>query len=108
MNIRETEYKDKNGTTIRDGDVVEFFFSADYGYGDSDENKEYTKMVDLIDYDENLMVCTDTGRGCYIWRCNDECTVIGNVFENPSLQLLVPTEWIKDMYEKNGIKLVKR
>ena len=70
---------DKDGTPIREGDIVEFFFDEFRGYGDGASG--FTRMIDVVEKhdDEWLFVSQAIGRGAYAWRHNRHCRIIGNI-----------------------------
>lgn len=71
---------DKDGTPIREGDLVEFWFCC--FNGPSDEPKEgFTRMVDEVKIiDGNAyFVDHDVQGGAFAWRYNHVCKVIGNI-----------------------------
>ncbi len=93
-------YKDKNGTPINHGDIVIFYFDADYGHGD--EQSGYTKMVDVCFYDNQIdvfLLLNECGRGSFIFRHNKYCEVIGSVYKKEDLHLLNKFgQWLIDYF----------
>jgi len=72
-------YQDKNGTLINHGDIVKFFFDADYGHGDNKSG--YTEMIDVCFFDKDhkeFYLINDCGGCAFVWRHNEHCEVIGN------------------------------
>ena len=78
FNGKSVELNDKNGTPIHTGQRVVFYFSADYGIGESEEDGKYTKMVDdVVEIDgEFFFKCPTTGGAAYAWRYNKYCEVL--------------------------------
>ncbi len=75
-------YKDKNGTEIREGDLVEFWFDTDEGPS-GDKNSGFTRMVDVVEIHDGIpyFVDKDMGSGAYAGRYNDVCEIIGNIHD---------------------------
>jgi hypothetical protein len=79
-------YYDKKNNQINNGDIVRFYFDADYGYGN--KKSGYTEMIDICWYDikdKKFYLMSDIGSGSSVSRHNKFCKVIGNVFENKEL-----------------------
>ena len=88
-NKKYSGWDDKNGIPINHGDIVRFYFDANNGYSDS-ESEGYSEMIDLCAYDEEdgaFYLNCDLGMGSFVWRCNQYCEVIGNVYENIGILL---------------------
>jgi uncharacterized phage protein (TIGR01671 family) len=81
----EIGLKDKEGTPIREGDIVEFFFDADYGHGD--EESGFARMVDTVEKHGEMWYFMDHDIGCgaFAYRHNDHCRVIGNIHETANV-----------------------
>jgi uncharacterized phage protein (TIGR01671 family) len=75
--------KDCKGTDIREGDIVEFWFSADGMRSSSTPQDDLTHMVDTVRIINGraFFYCPDVGNGAFAWRFNEVCTVIGNIHE---------------------------
>lgn len=80
---RCSNLKDKNGNLIYEGDIVRFYFSADYGY----DHPDATEMIDEVMFEDGkfYFVNNDIGWGAYAWRHNEYCEVIGCIQDNPEL-----------------------
>ena len=84
--MQYTGLKDKNGKEIYEGDIVRFYLSADYGYGESKEDGKYTEMIDTVEYHDGCFYFLSKGiGGAFAFRHNKHCEIIGNIYENPEL-----------------------
>ncbi len=79
-------YTDKNGTDIREGDLVEFWFDADFGVSPV-AHDDYTRMVDVVEIIDGKPYFTDKDieGSAFAWRFAHACSVIGNIHEVPVL-----------------------
>lgn len=81
-----TEFKDKNGVDIYEGDILEFTvfdcYAGDYQYRGFLEVDKYGKFIKT---DLNNDEFTKVFDFVYVVVNDDELTVIGNIYENPEL-----------------------
>jgi uncharacterized phage protein (TIGR01671 family) len=81
-----TGLKDKDGTEIFEGDMVEFWFSFDEGIS-SEPRPNFTRMLDLVEIHDGQPYFVDKciGSGALAWRYNEYCKVIGNIYDAPKM-----------------------
>lgn len=93
-------YSDREGTDIRDGDIVEFYYCFEKGESSNGEDEDYSRMVDVaVNYKGSPVFFCDLGMGSYAWRYNDVCKVIGNIWENPELSSMFPEELLEELFD---------
>ena len=82
-----TGYNDKNGTKIREGDLVRFFWDWEKGYSDSADGG-YTEMIDTVRYEDGAwyIICPTIGDGAFIWRHNEHCEIIGSIHDEEKVE----------------------
>ena len=86
--MQYTGLHDKNGKEIYEGDIVRFFFCADHPLATSpEEDSDITEMIDEVKFMDGgfFFWCEDVRNGAMLWRFNERCEVIGNIYENPEL-----------------------
>ncbi|HFU3705158.1 TPA: YopX family protein [Streptococcus suis] len=73
--MQSTELFDKNGKEIFEGDVVKlrYTISSDYEFFKVTRFRGGSWRID------------NRRRGCELWLRNEECEIIGNIYENPEL-----------------------
>ena len=78
-------FYDKKKKPINEGDIVRFYFDADYGYGN--KKSGFTEIIDVCwkDKDGTFYLISNIGLGAFVYRHNDYCDVIGNVYQNKNL-----------------------
>lgn len=106
-NVTFSGYFDKNNNPINVGDIVKFYFDADYGHGD--KNNGYTEMIDVCWRDKKtgtFFLISDMGNGALVFRHNKYCEVIGNVKKDRALLEYFSTGQLKKLFPE--IKLIKR
>ena len=76
-----TGLKDKNGKLIFENDVVAYWdtYSTESGYAEAD-------CIGKVVWDDETISFQVTNRlSAESWEVLDECSVIGNIFDNPEL-----------------------
>lgn len=88
--MQYTGLKDKNGKEIFEGDIVEFYFSAN----DDIDNilkkitgkYEHTRMIDVVEFHEGTFCFVTTDKSwAYARKFNKKCEIIGNIYEHGHL-----------------------
>lgn len=107
MTKLESNYKNIDGKILSNGDIVQFYYDADYGYyfeSNGDNKKDFTEMIDVVWFDgTNWFLVSDCGRAAYIWRHNEQCKTIGNVWDNDEFLKTFPKDWIEDEFTSDKI-----
>lgn len=94
---KDTGYKDRKGNPIMVGDIVVFYYDWKRGASNKSKKGKFSKMVDIIYEEEgDFYMISSIGSGAYIWRYNNYCKVIGNVWDNSDLL-------IEENFDKNWI-----
>ena len=91
--------RDREGSDIREGDIVEFYYDWKKGSSPVNKNGKYSKMIDVVViFEGDPAFFCNLGIGAHAWRYNDVCKVIGNIWENPELITSFPEELIEKLF----------
>lgn len=83
----------------KEGDVIRFYFSESTGYT-KERTNDNTEMVDIvIKEDGELIAISSFGGGCYLYRLDNQYSVLGNVEDEKSIQALKANGWKEDLIQ---------
>lgn len=89
----EIGLKDRDGSPIREGDIVEYVIAYDYSHPpvptyDSPTGTRRVEIVRLMDGE--YYFCNDTfGSSAYASEHNEQCKIMGNIHDGCSVASLV-------------------
>ena len=97
---------DKKGRLLKPGDIVEFYFSADFPLTD-DDTGDTTRMVDIVEKIEGWLyfACPAlNGSGAYAIHFASRCVRLGHISElnKDSLRRKIKAEELADIFNYLG------
>ena len=83
----------------KEGDVIRFYFSESTQFT-KERTNDNTEMVDIvIKEDGELIAISSFGDGCYLYRLENQYSVVGNVKDEKPIQALKANGWKDELIQ---------
>lgn len=88
--LQYTGLKEKRGKEIYEGDIIRFYFDEQHGIQNKHsiiDKSFFTEMIDSVIFEKGCFFAFnyDVEDGAFLFKYNNCCEIIGNIYENPGL-----------------------